>query len=274
MAGIAAPVKIIEDKPLADPPRHGKITGVIKPSAKIESISAVNLVSEKPYKPASFNKKTGEFAFEDLPGDARYDIRITINGGRRIEGVNLDFTDARLLRLAETRREQLDLPPPRKHKFTRHDAKAIIEHIENMEDFMDLHRPLYVKGHGKRATVLLEMMRTRPFHQSGEDIIWRVELWYFRHEHGGWVLMDNQNRMLTRLQAPPRQWRKVNVQYYPQLSVYVNRDGEAEPVSFTIPEKPDPSRGRAPNTPPKLTTEPHILGLGNKNSTGRGEKDN
>ncbi len=265
--------RLQEDKPPVKPPKSGKVSGTVTPPDKIKSIRAVSRTAERIYKPDRFDETTGEFVFEDLPGDARYDIRIATPDGRIIEGIDLDFTDRRLLRLAEIRRKQLGLPPPRRHKFTKRDARDIIRHIETMEDFMDFHRPLYVKGHGKRATALVEMMRTRPFHQSDGDIIWRVELWYFKHAYGGWELMDNQERVLERIQAQPREGRQVNIQYYPQLSVYLDPRGKSEPVSFSIPEKPDVTRGRTPNTPPKLKTEPHILGLSAAGTTERHDKD-
>ncbi|MCP4374628.1 MAG: hypothetical protein GY794_00390, partial [bacterium] len=131
---------------------------------------------------------------------------------------------------------------------------------------------LYVKGHGHRATMLIEQLRLRKFvAASGEarpgKIIWRVELWYFLEQRGGWKRMANQERMLRRIEDTPANWSKTHIEYYPKLSVYIDAAGKSKSVAFQVPEKADPTRGRASRTDPKIKTKPYILGLDIKATT-------
>ena len=265
-------VKLVEDPPPAEPPKSGGITGKIASPAEIVSLHAVSRVTKKKYQPRSFSKKTGSFTFTELPGDATYDLCLSLAGGRVIEGIDLSFVDARLLKLAAERRKDLGLPPERSHKFSQADADGLLAYARDMEDFMEDRRVIYIKGHGPRATMLIELMRLRKFvAASGAarpgKIIWRVELWYFTEQHGGWKRMANQERMLRRIEDTPAMWSRAHIEYYPKLSVYVGADGKSEPVDFKVPAKPDPTRGRVARTDPKMKTRPHILDLDVKATT-------
>jgi hypothetical protein len=258
----AANTKLPEDDPLP-PAETGCIRGRVLPAHQVAELSAVSRVAGRQVRPERFDKQTGRFAFEELPGDATYDLVVRTADGRRYEGIDLSFVDARLLRLAERRREKLGLPPARTYAFGPRDAKEIVDWIEGAakRDFLELSRVLYVKGDGPRATVLLERMRTRPDYTGVALYIWRVELWYFAEQFGGWQKLDNQARMLRRERLPAAQWRKLHVEYLPELSVFISRDGRSEPVEFRIPKAPDASRGRLPGTDPDIDTKPNVLGL-------------
>lgn len=258
-AACLAAVELTEDKPVTRPPKRGSITGTIASAQAVTSIKAVSRTFRKDYKPSSFDAKTGRFEFRDLPGEASYDICVRM-GSRTVEGIDLSFVDARMLRLAALRRKQLRLPPEREHEFTTDDVQELLTWIRSFDDFMEIRRVLYVQGHGARATVLVELMRTRQFHASKGQIIWRVELWYFRERFGGWERTSKQEHVLHRKRTSPAAWRKIHLEYYPELSVYIDVDGESAPVNFTVP-KPDITRGRLPNTAPDIKTEPHLLGL-------------
>jgi len=259
---VGAEVRIVEDDPVVGRPRRGRVSGRITPAGMVLEISALSRATGAKYAPASFNKTSGAFAFHNLPGDAAYDICIRTVDGRSIEGIDLRFVDQRFLDLAAARRKQLHLPAEQPRKFTRSDAEQLLEFVEKLKDFMEIRRVLYVRGHGARATVLVELMRDRAFHSSaGDELIWRVELWYFRYEAGGWRRLANQERVLRRRRIDRQSWRKISLEYYPQLSAYVAADGTSQPVEFELPPGPDPSRGRAPNSQVRIRTTPHILGV-------------
>ncbi len=261
VAACIAALTLKEDTPTASPPGKGDVAGAVTPAEKVQRLLAVSRVTGKTYHPKSFEKKTGKFVFKNLPGDATYDLVLRCRDGRSIEGIDLEFTDARLLRLAARRRKELRLPPEPPHKFSRRDAEELLKFVRDMKDFMEIRRVLYLQGQGRRATMLLELMRTREFYSSKGTVIWRVELWYFQRTGGGWEKLANQERVLRRERTTPQRWRKIHVEYYPRLSVYVDEKGRSEPVRFRIPEKPDTSRGRVAVTEPKLKTRPYILGL-------------
>jgi len=248
-----------EDQPLPAP-QNGTVTGVITPAEQVASLSLISRQTGASAEVSAFDQASGEFSFVDLSGDATYDVVITTADGRSIEGIDLSFVDARLLRLADLRREQLGVPAEEPQEFTQADADAILRYVQELQDFMDLRRPLYVAGHGQRATLLVETMRTREFHESDGNIVWRIELWYFGRHGGGWARVDNQNRLLRRVKASPAKWNEIQVEYWPELSVFIAADGTSEPITFDIPAEVDPSRGRPADTPPELETEVHILG--------------
>ena len=259
-------VELTEDKPPAPAPKPGDVRGRIVVADgggnAISGLTAVSRITGKKHPPAQFDAKTGRFLFRGLPGDRRYDICFSTADGRRIEGIDLDFVDQRLVRLATERRKQLGLPPERAHTFSKDDVAGLLQYVKEMKEFMEDRRVLYIHGQGFRATLLVELMRTRKFYAAkAQEVIWRIELWYFKNEFGGWDKLPNQERVLHRRKIPFGQWRKISLEYYPQLSVYVSPAGRAEPIEFKLPAKADPSRGRAAGTHPKIKTRPHVLGL-------------
>jgi len=257
-----------EDKPLARKPKAGEVRGTLRPTDRIARIWATHRPTGKTYQPTSFDANSGAFVFGNLPGAATVDVCIETTSGRVIEGIDLSPPDPQLLKLAEKRRRQLGLPAEREHVFTRRDANAVVEWVANAKDFLEQRRVLYVKGHGRRATALVELMRTREFHASGGKLVWRVELWQFVNQFGGWDRIANTEITLRRLRVSPAQWRKVHVEWTPKLSVQIARDGAAKPITFTIPDKAAPATSRPANSKPKLETSPKVLGLDTGGNTG------
>ncbi len=259
---VVSAIDIREDPPVASRPARGDVTGRIKPADKVEKLYAVSRVTGKKYKPSRFDKKTGDFRFRNLPGDATYDIGIVTKDSERIEGIDLSWHEARMLRLAAIRRKQLKLPAEQKREFTKKDADELIKYVKDLKDFCDVRRVLYIKGTGLRATMLAETMRVREFHaQRGDEVIWRMELWYFRYRYGGWERMGNVERLLERRRIQSSEWKAVTLVYYPALSVYVDEKGRSGPVKFTIPDRLDLARGRIAGTNPIQKTKPIIIGL-------------
>ena len=259
---VAAGLEVREDAPVASKPAAGDVSGRIAPAGDVTRIEAVSRVTGKRYKPARFDRKTGRFAFAKLPGDATYDIAVVTKAGQRIEGIDLSWHDARMLRLAAIRRKQLALPAERTRKFTRADARELLRYVRDLKDFMNVRRALYVKGDGLRAAMLVEVMRTRDFHaRKGDEVIWRTELWYFRYRYGGWERVGNVERALERKRIPAGEWAKITLVYYPQLSVYVDAKGKSKPVDFKIPAQLDPARGRIAGTKAAQKTKAIILGV-------------
>ena len=254
--------KLTEDKPPTVAAKAGPVTGTITPPQDAGDLRAISRVTKKQYRPDSFDRKTGRFLFKHLPGDASYDLCFRTRDGREIEGIDLDFVDRRMVRLAALRRKQLGMAPERTQPFESRDVKQMVDFVASMKDFMEIRRVLYIKGSGVRATMLLELMRTRDFHsRKGSEVIWRLELWYFKNHFGGWDRLPNQERLLRRLRVDREQWRKVNLEYFPQLSAYVSPEGKAKEITFKVPPKGNPSRGRLAGTAPESKTAPNVLGL-------------
>jgi hypothetical protein len=251
----------LEQSPLIQPPGKGDIEAVITPADRIEEITAVHRPTGKVYRPESWDAKTGRVVFKSLPGDRTYDLQVLTGQGRRVEGIDLEFTDARLLRMARRGRRLRNLPARPGRPFTAADAREVARFVRKQDDFMDWGRTLYVHGHGRYATALVELMRTRGFYAGGGQVIWRIELWYFENQGAGWMRLANQENVLRRERLSPKQWRLIDVAYHPELSVFVDAKGQSEPVVFELPAKTDPRRGRPAGTKPKLSSEPVLLGI-------------
>ena len=261
-AAAAGGVDFPDDAPVASRPSAGDVTGAITPAGKVQRLHAVSRVTGKVHAPASFDRTSGEFRFADLAGDATYDLVVTLPDGRRIEGIDLGWHEARMLRLAELRRRQLRLVPKRPRDFRQDDVDELLKYVKDLRDFADVRRALYVQGHGKRATMLVEVMRVRDFYaKKGGQLIWRTELWYFINRYGGWERVGNVERVLERHRIEKSAWEKITLIYDPALSVTIDEEGASKPVKFRVPVDLDPSRGRLAGTPPVQTTKPIILGV-------------
>lgn len=251
----------LEQSPLIETPEKGDIEAVVTPAGRIKEITAVHRPTGKVYRPESWDARTGRVVFKDLPGDRTYDLQVLTDTGRRIEGIDLEFTDARLLRMARRGRRLRNLPARPERSFTRADAREVARFVEKQDDFMDWGRTLFVHGHGRYATALVELMRTRAFYAGRGQVIWRIELWYFENQGAGWMRLANQEKVLRRERLSPGRWRKIDVAYHPQLSVFIDAEGQSEPVDFKLPATIDPRRGRPAGTKPKLSSEPVLLGI-------------
>jgi len=258
----APPIVIREDPPVASAPKSGRVTGTIAPAAEVAKLYAVCRATGKRYGPSAFERSTGRFAFDNVPGDAAYDVGVVTRDGRRIEGIDLSWHEARWVRLAEIRRKQLKIPPEQTHRFTRADAAELLKYVRDLKDFTDVRRALYLRGDRIRATMLVEVMRVRDFYaRRGGELIWRTELWYFKYQHGGWERVANVERVLERHRIPAAKWRTITLVYDPALTASVDQAGRSRPIKFTIPKDLDPARGRLADTEPVQKTKPILLGL-------------
>lgn len=264
LAGAEVP-RLPDDPPVLGPAREGTLRGTLSPAHQLDALHAVDRQTGQRFEPVRLDRDTGRFDFRKLPGVRRYDLVLRTADGRQIEGIDLRFVESELLELARLRRKQLDLPERKAPPFLQRDAEAILAFVDKVEDFMDTRRVLYLHGWGDRATVLLELLRTRPFHQSGpagqSEIVWRVELWYFQKAGGGWEKLPHVERVLRRFRGPPGDLAKLDVSYHPSLSVPVDREGNSEPVAFAIPHRTDPRIGRPGGAKLKLRTTPVVLGI-------------
>lgn len=259
---VAAGPAVREDAPTASAPTSGAVSVKITPAAKVKEIYALCRATETRYKPDRFDQAAGTSVFSNLPGDAHYDIGVITADGWQVEGIDLSWHEDRMLRLAASRRAELGLPAEQQRDFEQADADELLKYVRDLKAFEDTRRVLYLRGDGLRAVMLVEPMRAREFYaQKNNEIIWRTELWYFRYRYGGWERVPNVEHVLERQRIPSEKWQKITALYYPELSVYLDEKGQAAPLVFALPEKPDPTRGRVAGTEPKQETKPFIFGL-------------
>jgi hypothetical protein len=73
-----------------------------------------------------------------------------------------------------------------------------IEGLLTVPSFYNKVRLLELAGDNQHAVGLVELIRDTEFHASGTEIVWRVELWYFEFQNGGWAKVSQQNKIVDR----------------------------------------------------------------------------
>jgi hypothetical protein len=142
--------------------------------------------------PATPGKKTadGRIFFTNLKPATPYDLRLTLSDGRVLRGVNMAWYT----------REPAN---PDAGPLNDDDRKQIGALVSDVKSFYDISRILAINGDHDRATVLVERIRNARFDggASGE-VIWRIELWYFNNDFGGWSEPPQTNKVLQRKRFP------------------------------------------------------------------------
>jgi len=127
-----------------------------------------------------------KITFTNLLPTTAYDIRLVCADGRVLQGVDLSwYSDEPLAG---------DVKP-----MDDDDRKQIQELFDGIKAFENKRKMLLISGNHERATILAELIRDTAFYSDkGGEIIWRIELWYFKNQHGGWEKIAQQNKVLRR----------------------------------------------------------------------------
>ena len=122
--------------------------------------------------------------FEKLLPETAYDVRLSLADGTTIQGVNLDWYNEE--------EASADAGP-----VTEGDREEI-QKISSIDSFYDKHDLLQLKGSHDREVVLVQFVRDKDFYAGTGQVIWRVELNYFKNQHGGWERIAQQNKIIRR----------------------------------------------------------------------------
>jgi len=225
--------------PSADLTRDGVIIGKIEPPDVLRSVAAVDRENKQTVT-GQIDRRHGAFRIAGLIVGRRYDLVLETTLGR-IEGVDMAIEQAYPSTAASH-----PTTKPASRAFTDADRDAIERLVAGPQRFADEVRILLLSGVSERAAMLVEKLRTRPFHQSKPDeIIWRVELWYFARWYGGWAKQAHTQRVLYRRRMPRSQLDAINWVFTGKLGGVVARlSDDTRPVRFRIPGKLDPAKGR------------------------------
>ena len=83
----------------------------------------------------------------------------------------------------------------------------------------------------------MQLVRDKAFHSdSGDEVIWHIELWYFKNQHGGWEKVQQENKILRRERfATHKEYQDVvdHLRWTPQLGGLTVAKGENE-LSVTL----------------------------------------
>jgi hypothetical protein len=122
--------------------------------------------------------------FQNLSTDIPYDVCLNLADKTVLQGVNLSWYD--------------DEPAKPDAGDLTDDDRTAIKEIIDVPSFYNHSDILAIRGSHDRATVLVQLVRDKDFYNGAGQIVWRVELWYFQEEFGGWEKVAQQNRVLRR----------------------------------------------------------------------------
>ncbi len=163
---------------------HAETLTVRTGETEIRSASAVASGSKTQAK-GKIDKR--EVVFDKLlPGES-YDLTFTQPDNTQLRLVDLSW--------------YADLPPATDAPgpLTDEDKAAVAEILSGIKAFTNKNAILALAGDAERAVALVELIRDTDFHaRKGDEIIWRIEVWYFEFQAGGWAKVQQQNRIVER----------------------------------------------------------------------------
>jgi len=119
------------------------------------------------------------------PGVA-YSLRLVHADGSIDQGVDMSWYDTE-----PARDDAGDLTDDDRGQIT-----AILKQVLSFFNRNDL---ILLAGNHDRAVALVQLIRDKSFHSdSGDEVIWRVELWYLKNRHGGWEKIQQTDKTIRR----------------------------------------------------------------------------
>jgi hypothetical protein len=147
------------------------------------SVVAAELDGAPPAAPITGKISAGSAQFVELDPSVRYDAKLTLADGRILQGVDMSWYNS-------------DPSDPDAGDLNDDDRQQISA-IINLPSFFNRIQLLDLPGNHDRAVGLVQFIRDKTFAgDNGQEVIWRVELWYMKNEHGGWV--KESSRVLRR----------------------------------------------------------------------------
>ena len=126
--------------------------------------------------------------FDNLLPDTPYEIEIRLKSGAILAGVNMGWYEP----VDPGQGEQAS-------PLTNDDREQIRAIVQDVPSFYDSAEILLLDGNHDRAVALVQLERRRGFHNAAAgEIIWRVELYYFEYQAGGWAKIQQANQVLRR----------------------------------------------------------------------------
>ncbi len=124
--------------------------------------------------------------FANILPDTAYDVRVTLADGTVLQGVDMNWYNEE---------------PEKKDagEMSDDDKSEVTKMVSDVRQFYDRSDIVMLKGNTDRAVALVREVRDSAFHSSkGGEVIWRIEIWYFKERHGGWERISQSNKVVRR----------------------------------------------------------------------------
>ena len=220
----------------ASPFDGGRIEGTIGPAERVKRVRVVDRAAGTS-RAAVYDRKTGKFAAGDLPAGV-WAVEVDTPWGR-VEGVDMRYRPDALKKAAPKTKGDEGKPPPLEDE----DRVEMARHVTGPERFMTA-RPLVFAGDGRHATVLVDLLRDRAFHgRKGDEVIWRLETWYYEDAWGHWERVSGSVIFRERLSGSVfRTWTRQFELSLGGLTITAKTTRPIE-VTYTVPVLPTRDRG-------------------------------
>jgi hypothetical protein len=178
-------------------------------------------------------------SFSNLLPATPYDVQIALADGTELRPIDLSWYNEEPAKADAGPLDDTD----------RHDINMIVTDVPSFYNKGEL---LLLKGDHDRAVGLVQMVRDTPFYASKGDIVWRIELWYFKNQYGGWEIISQQNKIIRRerFKNASDYAAALKVKWVPELGGIRLPDGaKQETLTVQLPPSPQPA-------PPSPASQP------------------
>jgi len=159
--------------------------------------------------------------FDAVGPDSTHTAQIILQSGTVLQGVDLTwYTEA----------------PKKKDagKLTADDIRQILAVTTDIKSFYSSTEIIQLHGDHDRAVGLVRLIRDGGFYNDkGGEIIWRMEVWYFKFQYGGWEKVQQSNKVLRRERFRDRAEYEAatkHLKYVPELGGISLGEAEKERV--------------------------------------------
>jgi hypothetical protein len=154
------------------------------------------------------NVQGQDIVFRNLLPDTPYDLAITLDDGTLLQGVDMGWYNEEEVKAGTG-------------PMTDEDHQSVRAIVQDIKDFYNKKDLLIVTGNHGRAVALTRLITDKDFHAKvGDEVIWRIELWYFKNQYGGWEKISQVNKVLRRERfASHAAYEKAtgNIKWVPEL---------------------------------------------------------
>src|SRR5207302_1307579 len=126
----------------------------------------------------------------------------------------------------------------------REQIRATVQDVQAFENKRDI---LQLKGDHDRAVALLRLVRDKDFYNGKGEVVWRMEVWYFKNEAGGWSAVGQQQKVLRRERFKTADAYKAateSIRWLPELGgIRIGKDEPKRTVNVLTPPPTRPAVG-------------------------------
>jgi hypothetical protein len=164
--------------------RAGSITITLPADLSVDK--AVATTEKEPKTDITGVIKDRQITFADPAPGLAYEVKLTLKDGTVLQGVDMGWYS----RVADK---------PNAEPISDDDKQQMTAVFTAGAQFFNVQECTLLQGNHNRAVMLVTEERTSKFHSdTGDEIIWRPEIWYFQNNHGGWEKVLQTDRVLRR----------------------------------------------------------------------------